>query len=290
MVEYRVRNMRRADLEYAYAWSVQEGWNIGKHDHDVFFATDPNGFFLGELAGEPVGSVSGVAYDAPFGFIGIYIVRPEFRGMGYGLPLFQAAMDYLGKRNIGLDAVLAQQDNYRRSGFQLAYRNIRYQGLAPRLAQELPPAPGGGEAQTGCIPVTDIPFEQLLDYDARHFPAQRSAFLQAWLQEPDSTAYAVVESGALRGYGMIRAFVHGYSIAPLFADTPEIAARLFQALAGQRPGQTLFLDVPEINPAAIALATHNQMSPVFETARMYTGQPPKLPMHQIFGITSFELG
>ncbi len=31
-------------------------------------------------------------------------------------------------RTIGLDGVLAQQENYRKSGFQLAYRNIRYCG------------------------------------------------------------------------------------------------------------------------------------------------------------------
>jgi hypothetical protein len=32
------------------------------------------------------------------------------------------------------------------------------------------------------------------------------------------------------------------------------------------------------------------MSPVFETARMYKGAAPKLPLERIFGITSFELG
>lgn len=278
MSEFRVRQMQRADLHFSYAWSVQEGWNIGKHDHDVFFATDPNGFFLGELRGEPIGSVSGVAYDANFGFIGIYIVRPEYRGQGYGLALFQAAMDYLGQRNVGLDGVIAQQDNYRRSGFRLAYRNIRYQGL------------GGGEMPEGCVPIHTIPFAQLLDYDARHFPARRPTFLQAWIREPESTALGIVEDGELRGYGMIRAFVHGYSIAPLFADTPEIADRLFRALAAQQPGQEIFLDVPEVNPEAVALATRSSMSPVFETARMYTGPTPELPLHTIFGITTFELG
>jgi len=32
------------------------------------------------------------------------------------------------------------------------------------------------------------------------------------------------------------------------------------------------------------------MHPVFETARMYTGAIPELPMDRLFGVTSFELG
>ena len=32
------------------------------------------------------------------------------------------------------------------------------------------------------------------------------------------------------------------------------------------------------------------MAPVFETARMYTGAPPAIPVDRVYGVTSFELG
>jgi hypothetical protein len=32
------------------------------------------------------------------------------------------------------------------------------------------------------------------------------------------------------------------------------------------------------------------MTVVFETARMYTGEAPRLPLDGIFGVTTFELG
>jgi hypothetical protein len=48
--------------------------------------------------------------------------------------------------------------------------------------------------------------------------------------------------------------------------------------------------VPEPNAAAITMARDAGMAPAFETARMYAGQAPKLPIEQIYGITSFELG
>jgi hypothetical protein len=52
----------------------------------------------------------------------------------------------------------------------------------------------------------------------------------------------------------------------------------------------LTLDIPESNPAAVALAERRGMTSVFETARMYTKEPPALPIEQVFGVTSFELG
>ena len=123
-----VRRMTEADLALALEWAAAEGWNPGLHDARSFYAADPQGFLLAELDGAPAGSVSAVRYGADFGFLGLYIVRPEFRGRGFGLKLWRAALDHLGDRIVGLDGVVAQQGNYRRSGFALAFRNIRQRG------------------------------------------------------------------------------------------------------------------------------------------------------------------
>ena len=40
-----------------------------------------------------------------------------------------AARQGAGPRVIGLDGVVAQQQNYRKSGFELAYANVRYGGI-----------------------------------------------------------------------------------------------------------------------------------------------------------------
>ena len=56
------------------------------------------------------------------------------------------------------------------------------------------------------------------------------------------------------------------------------------------PGSPIYLDVPEVNPAAVDLASRHHMEKVFETARMYTGQKPGIDTGGIFGVTTFELG
>ena len=56
------------------------------------------------------------------------------------------------------------------------------------------------------------------------------------------------------------------------------------------PEAEISLDTPEDNPAAVRLAERFGLQPVFETARMYRGPAPGLPLPRIFGITTFELG
>ncbi len=82
----------------------------------------------------------------------------------------------------------------------------------------------------------------------------------------------------------------GYKIGPLFADSPAIAENLFVALSAQAPGEAIFLDVPETNQAAIAMASRHGMKEVFGCAKMFLGSKPTLPEQEIFGVTSFELG
>ena len=52
----------------------------------------------------------------------------------------------------------------------------------------------------------------------------------------------------------------------------------------------VYLDLPEPNAAARALCDRYNLKPVFETARMYRGPVPDLPLGQIYGITTLELG
>lgn len=42
------------------------------------------GVLIGLVGAEPVATISAVRYGPDFGFIGLYIVKPEFRGRGHG--------------------------------------------------------------------------------------------------------------------------------------------------------------------------------------------------------------
>ena len=264
----------------AVKWAAAEGWNPGLADDACFAAADPEGFLIGELDGAPAATVSCVNYGASFAFLGFYIVREDLRGRGYGLRLWMRPLRTPAPRVIGLDGVVAQQQNYRKSGFELAYANVRYGGTVAA-----PDAP-----QAGVMALAEVPLATVEAYDATVFPAPRTAFLRAWIGSPGHVGCALVRDGGLAGWGVIRPCRKGRKIGPLVADDRATAEVVLSALLASAGGGEIFLDVPSINRDAVALAQDLGLTPVFETARMYTGAIPPLRLERVFGVTSFELG
>jgi GNAT superfamily N-acetyltransferase len=279
-IEFQVRTMRPDELSFAIDLAAGEGWNPGLNDAACFFAADPNGFLIGELDGEPVGCISAVSYGGRYGFVGLYIVRPQFRGLGYGIQLWQAAMDRLHGQNVGLDGVVAQQGNYGRSGFRLAYRNVRYRAQAEAVA-----------IHPSIAPAAAVSFEAIRDFDRQIFPEQRDAFLRCWLTQPQGGAYVAREEGRLTGYTVIRRCREGWKIGPLAADDALVARRLYDAAAAHAgAGEAILIDVPEPNLNAATFLSAPGVIPVFESARMYTGPDPAITLAKMFGVTTLELG
>ena len=275
-----VRPMRPEEIAIAIDWAAAAGWNPGLTDATCFATVDPQGFLIGELNGETAATVSCVNYSSSFAFLGFYIVRADLRGRGLGLQIWNAAIAHAGSRVIGLDGVVAQQENYRKSGFALAYANIRYGGTVAPLP----------EASQAGVALSEIPFVDVEAYDATVFPAPRSAFLRAWFGAPGHIGRAVVRDGRLAGWGVIRPCRTGRKIGPLVADDRATAEAVLSALLSAAGSGEIFLDVPGTNRDAIALAQGLGLVPVFETARMYTGAIRPVRLERVFGVTSFELG
>jgi GNAT superfamily N-acetyltransferase len=275
---FQVRAMRPEEIELAADWAAREGWNPGLADATCFATVDPGGFLLGELGGEPAAIISVINYDASFAFLGFYMVRPDLRGRGYGWRTWQAAIARAASRTIGLDGVLAQQENYKKSGFALAHRNVRFGG---ELAAADAPA---------TVALTAVPFAAIAADDATVFPASRPAFLRGWISAPGHIGRALVGDGRLRAWGVIRPCRRGFKVGPLVADDRACAESIVSALVAACGAGEVFLDVPEPNSEAVALARALGLAPVFETARMYTGPIRPIRLGRVFGITTFELG
>jgi GNAT superfamily N-acetyltransferase len=278
---YQIHRMTRNQLATVIGWAAREGWNPGLHDLDPFHKVDPEGLFMGWLGERPVASIACLRYSNNYGFIGLYIVEPSLRRLGLGRALWGAALNHVEGCVVGLDGVAAQEDNYRLGGFELAWYNTRYQGRGrDAVAQD-----------RRVVSLSSLPFEQLVAYDDAFHPVPRPAFLQAWIEMPQSHALGWWENGELRGYGVVRACVEGYKLAPLCADTPAIAEALFEVLCARVPSeQAVFIDAPGCNPQATELARRQGMEPTFSTARMYRGQVPQLAMSRLYGLTTLEVG
>jgi hypothetical protein len=273
------RTMTQDELAAVLGWARDEGWNPGLDDAAAFHAADPEGFLLVEERGSPAAAVS-VARHAPgLGFLGLYLCRPDLRGRGLGMAVWRAGMARLEGCVVGLDGVAAQQENYRRSGFVLSHRNIRFTGVL-----------AGAKAE-GAVPLEALPAGTVAAFDAAVTGYGRPRFLAAWTApRPTRRGLALLRDGRLLGWGVIRACVEGSKIGPLQAVDADAARALAHALSGLGLPQPVSIDAPEPNGAAVALAGALGLAPAFETARMWRGPAPAEDLDRTFGVATLELG
>ena len=188
---YRVRTMEPQEVALAVDWAAKEGWYPGLHDANCFCAADPDGFLIGLLVDEPVATIAVVKYGTSFGF---YIVAPAHRGLGYGTKIWNTGLARLQGRTVGLDGVVDQQENYTKSGFVLAHRNVRYQGTRLR----------GASATAAILALSKLPFDEISSYDEQFFPDTREHFLECWIKQTQGAALGFVQEGSPAGYGVRR--------------------------------------------------------------------------------------
>jgi GNAT superfamily N-acetyltransferase len=259
-----IRTLDLSGIQTLLDWAAEEGWNPGLADAKAFHAADPEGF-IGAFVGDTmVAGISAVAYSDRYGFIGLYICHPAFRGQGHGRAVWQAAMNRLVNRTVGLDGMPEQQANYRSMGFEPAYETIRMSGVLPLRPQM---------GQTRSAHLSDV-----LELDREAFGADRSNFLEHWLSPPNTA----VVSG--KGYATYRPCRSGAKIGPIVGEDLQTAITLLGAFAG--PVQ---IDVPTSQSEFIAHLDSLGFYPSFSTSRMYRGNP--LPLHpKLYSPASLELG
>jgi len=273
-----IRTLTASEVETLVDWAAREGWNPGIGDAAALRAADPEGFIGAFVGGEVAAGISAVAYGPGFGFIGLYICRPDRRGEGHGKAVWEAGMARLGNRIIGLDGVAEQRANYQRMGFVPAYETVRHSGRPAGL-------PEGGDVR----PVTAADMAGIFAYDRQCFPAAREAFLREWLRPP-RIALLSAGSNGIAGYGVARRCREGFKVGPLFADGTDLALAMVADLSDAISGEELHIDVPAGQVQFTAMLQAAGMVPGFTTTRMYKGGRPGNAPSTVFGITTLELG
>ena len=272
------RRMQPADLTIALGWAADEGWNPGEDDAAAFLAADPEGFFIAEVDGQPVASISVVNHGGDFAFLGLYICRPDFRGQGIGFGLWQHALRHAGQRCVGLDGVPAQQDNYRASGFVGTGRTLRFEGL---LAGERDPA-------LRPVRAADIPALTALEAEATGYAKPR--FNAHWLTDTATRRTWVLDvGGSPAGFATVRRCRRGAKIGPLVARDLDAATRLLRHCAAEAAPGPVAVDVPDSMAALSDWCAAEGLTVSFETARMYRGPAP-VPGRLVHTVSTLELG
>ena len=282
--DYTFRPLAFEEFEILVSWAAKEGWNPGIDDAQLFWNTDPEGYMGCFHKNKLIGGGSIVSYDGLYGFMGFFIVHPDYRGVGIGQKLWTIRRDTLRSRlqkdaAIGMDGVVAMQPFYKKGGFEIAFCDERYERNGTPF-----------DINPNIHRITQSDFEAVQEFDKDCFGIPRTTFLSQWLFSVNAKSFLYKESNDIRGFAVIRKCINGYKIGPLFALNENIARSLYECCLNSAIDEAVFIDIPCSNRQAMQMVKDYNATYVFECARMYYGTPPNTMSERIFGITSFELG
>jgi ribosomal-protein-alanine N-acetyltransferase len=288
-----IRPLASGDVARVTGWARAEGFCPGHGDVTIYRQTDRQGLWVGWLAEEPIGCIAGVRYSQAYGFVGLFLVRPPYRGRGHGVALWRHALEHLAEvACVGLEAAPERIEDYAGWGFRPASPTTRWR----RAAAEAPLGPPRGleQGDLTLIEAAALPERAVQAYDAVREPSPRPHFLRDWLHHPAGTVRALVDgAGRCHGFGRIRPCLlprgEGWRIGPLLADSPVLAERLVRELLACHPGEVL-VDAPGANGAAAPLLEGLGFRAASSTLRMYRGPQPHVSLAEVYGLACLELG
>ena len=303
MGDFKIRLMTtKEELESVVIVAMEkEHWRPGLHDAECFLECDPTGFFVGELNGKPICCVSMTKYGDNYAFCGCYVVSEEYRGLGKGVKISNAALASINAScNLGVYAVERLQNIYQKKhGLHNQWPVTRYDLDVVTTLKNL-----GEEAtqdQSFAIKsINDVDLQAIFCYDTEVFGFSRQAFLSKWLCAQGSHVGVAIDcQESVVGYTVVRPTFekkHGYMVGPLFANSSSIAKRLLRAtlqtiLEEEISTVTVCIDVPaERNIAAKQLIKSIQGKLVDTFFFMTRKGEPKACFEKWFGVTTLQLG
>jgi GNAT superfamily N-acetyltransferase len=278
--------MTRGDLPFADSVRALAGWNQTPADWDRFLASEPDGCFLAEWNGVPAGTATTTFYGPDLAWIGMVLVHPDYRRRGIGRTLLETCVEHLrerGARCLKLDATPLGKKVYDELGFKDEWTLTRWVcRIAP--AQTTPQEHGLRTWRA-----TDADRVESLDVSA--FGISRQPLLLSLAQQ--SHCALVLESSAegIVGYGLLRPGSQALYLGPVVARSADAGLPIVEALVARSAGQMLYLDIPDVNAAAVAWAKERGCTEQRRLTRMFLGENlrPGDP-HRQFALAGPEIG
>jgi len=278
-----LRTMLSKDLGFAQYLTETVGWNNSISDFERLLYYEPEGCFVAEQNGEPVGTVTTTTYGK-LAWVGCLIVLEHYRRQGIGLELMNHAMNYLkarGVETIRLDAVPEVIPLYQRLGFNAEYDSLRLIGTGRTMM---------------CQKVSKMKDEDLdnvVHLDTRFFGANRGRALRRTHKDFQDWCFVSVIDEKLVGYIMAKRGLGQINIGPWICDPKhtEIAEELLRAILNNAKGARIWVGVPGGNKRSVNLLREYAFVDHPKSVRMYHGKRDYRGLiNGVFGIGAPEKG
>ncbi|WP_338130465.1 GNAT family N-acetyltransferase [Cohnella ginsengisoli] len=254
---------------------------------------DREGCFLAEFDGQAAATMTTIRYGDRFGWIGMVLVHPEFRGRGIATQLLQLGIRHLrdqGVRCVKLDATAMGKKVYVPLGFAEEYDVRRYElEASPSMRESIGEDAAGyrGEVRT----LTEADLEEIAVYDAAIFGADRRAVLERLRAREPKYAFVTRDDRGITGYLMAHQGYEAVQIGPWAASDDRAAESLLAVLLAEVGTGRIYFDLPCPNVQGIQMAEKAGFRIQRTFCRMYLGvnANPGTP-HLVYGTSGAEKG
>jgi GNAT superfamily N-acetyltransferase len=292
-----LRLWTQGDIDYVAESVNREGWRHLKRDVERCWRFEPDGCFIAEVEGKPVGHVFSICY-CKVGWTGLLIVNPENRGKGIGAALMQKVISYLRGEEvetIRLEAVEKAVPLYRRLGFKEEFPSLRFVGRLKHGLSNESNLKGGNKTKILEIEAGDL--EQLAGFDFEYFGADRLRILRSLYDDRFEGGCFMAKRGErILGYAMSRRIQDGFWVGPWVCASPEVAERLLRACVdsialGGKKEFDLRVGMPAPNRAGVSLMGKLGFNVIGSSLRMVWGKRKhEGAVSGVYGIGGAEKG
>ena len=280
-----LRVLRPDDLPFAQSLRALVGWNQTLDDWRRFLAMEPEGCFLAEWDGMPVGTATTLRYAAEVAWIGMVLVHPAHRRRGIGRALLNQGIAWLEDRRVRcvkLDATPAGKLVYDGMGFKDEWTLTRWEhaGLhvAPPINSSLRPWRAADAQVIGPL-------------DVAAFGVSREKLVAALACQSRGALLLEPAPGRIAGYGFIRPGSQASYLGPIVATSAAAGLQLVEALLARSAGEKVFWDIPDGNTAAADWARQHGFIAQRMLTRMYRGEnSARGDSRQQFALAGPEVG
>jgi GNAT superfamily N-acetyltransferase len=232
-----IRSMTLSDVPAGMRLKELAGWNQTEADWRRYLDLQPDGCFVAELDGVPVGTVATSIFGS-VAWIALVLVDPAVRGRGIGTALLNQALAFLDTQKIPsvrLDATPLGRPIYEKLGFSAEFELSRYEDVLP-----------ANDSVTDVTPATRECWPELLRLDRVVTGTDRSRWLMRWFEEWPEAVRMLGEPGAVQGFLASRRGSRAIHIGPCLASgaTGEL---LFADACRRFAGQRVLFDIPDDN-------------------------------------------
>ncbi|GIY56401.1 n-acetyltransferase domain-containing protein [Caerostris extrusa] len=298
--KFVIRNLQNNDIPELVSLPRIEGREMGQETEILtWLNVDPYGIFVAETIedGQIAGCCCGIALSDTHGYIGMYVVKSNYRGLGLGRILWNAAINHLGDRNVSLSSAPAMMGFYREKGgfsFTAKWTVDLYIGTNPILPSNALSRP---------LPFTVLvypngPFIQhVIDYDHSVHKYDRSVIVKQTIEEKGTLTVMALNASIddnlqTTGYACMKKGLQGrWLIAPVYAEDYSSARSLLHglmsALSDDQRKEGVVAKLVSSNIEAAKLFNELGMKKTsYQLQRLFTKEVFEIPENKIFALQS----